>query len=163
MRHRHGFRKLGMTGDHRRAMFRNIACALIEREQIKTTLARAKELRRVVEPLITLGKKPTVANRRLAFARLGSRGAVVKLFDDLGVRAATRPGGYVRVLRAEPRKGDNAPMAIVELVDKAPPPTTETAAAKTEIEESGSESESEKTEESEEPEAAKSPASPTAA
>ena len=162
MRHRHGFRKLGMTGDHRRAMFRNIACALIEREQIKTTLARAKELRRVVEPLITLGKKPTVANRRLAFARLGSRGAVVKLFDDLGVRAATRPGGYVRVLRAEPRKGDNAPMAIVELVDKAPPPT-ETAAAKTEIEESGSESESEKTEESEEPEAAKSPASPTAA
>ena len=121
MRHRHGPRKLNITdGAHRRAMMRHIGCALIRHEQINTTLPRAKELRRFIEPLITLGKTPTVHNRRLALSRLQERRTVAKLFDDLGVRFGPRPGGYVRILKKGFRKGDNAPMALVEFVDKAP-------------------------------------------
>jgi len=119
MRHRTGHRKLNITdGAHRRAMLRHIGVALIQHEQIKTTLPRAKELRRFIEPLITLGKTPSVHNRRRAFSRLQSREAVVKLFDDLGGRFAKRPGGYVRILKHGYRKGDSAPMALVELVDR---------------------------------------------
>ncbi len=130
MRHRHGFRKLNITdGAHRRAMMRHICNALIEHEAIKTTLPRAKELRRFIEPLITLGKKPTVHNRRMAFARLQDRKNVTKLFDELGVRFLPRPGGYVRVLKYGFRKGDCAPMAWVEFVDKAPEDSAETIAA----------------------------------
>lgn len=121
MRHRHGPRKLNITdGAHRRAMMRHIACALIRREQISTTLPRAKELRRFIEPLITLGKTPSVHNRRTALSRLQERESAAKLFDDLGVRFGARPGGYVRILKKGFRKGDNAPMALVEFVDKAP-------------------------------------------
>lgn len=118
MRHRHGLRKLNRTSSHRQAMFRNMASALLRHEVIKTTLPKAKELRRVVEPLITLGKKPSLANRRLAFNRLRDRDMVVKLFDELGPRYATRNGGYLRILKFGFRQGDNAPMALVELMDR---------------------------------------------
>ena len=118
MRHRNGLRKLNRTSAHRQAMFRNMANALLQHEVIKTTLPKAKELRRVVEPLITLSKKATVANRRLAFDRLRDRDMVVKLFNELGPRYATRNGGYLRILKFGFRDGDNAPMAIVELVDR---------------------------------------------
>lgn len=119
MRHGHGLRKLNRTSAHRQAMLRNMMNSLIEHEAIKTTLPKAKELRRVVEPLITLAKKDTVANRRLAFARLRSDDSVKKLFTDLGPRFNSRPGGYTRVLKMGFRVGDNAPMAYVELVDRA--------------------------------------------
>jgi large subunit ribosomal protein L17 len=119
MRHRHGLRKLNRTSAHRQAMLRNLCNALLRHEMIKTTLPKAKELRRVVEPLITLGKKPSLANRRLAFDRLRDREMVVKLFDELGPRFAARPGGYTRVLKFGFRVGDNAPMALVELTDRA--------------------------------------------
>jgi large subunit ribosomal protein L17 len=118
MRHRNGLRKLNRTSSHRQAMFRNMANSLIQHEAIKTTLPKAKELRRIVEPLITLGKKPSVANRRLAFNRLRDRGMVVKLFDELGPRYAQRNGGYLRILKFGFRDGDNAPMAYVELLDR---------------------------------------------
>jgi large subunit ribosomal protein L17 len=118
MRHRNGLRKLNRTSSHRLAMLRNMANSLIEHEAIKTTVPKAKELRRVVEPLITLGKTPTLANKRLAFDRLRSRDNVVKLFDVLGKRYAARPGGYTRILKMGFRVGDNAPMAFVELVDR---------------------------------------------
>lgn len=118
MRHRHGLRKLNRTSAHRKAMFRNMAVSLIEHEAIKTTLPKAKELRKVVEPLITLGKTPSVANKRLAFARLRNREAVAKLFSELGPRYQERPGGYTRVLKMGFRAGDNAPMAFMELVDR---------------------------------------------
>lgn len=119
MRHRSGLRKLNRTSAHRLAMLRNMMCSLLRHEAIKTTLPKAKELRRVVEPMITLAKKPTVANRRLAFNRLRDREVVVKLFDDLGVRFAKRNGGYTRILKMGFRAGDNAPMAYVELTEKA--------------------------------------------
>ncbi len=116
MRHRHGLRKLNLTSAHRKAMLKALANALIRHEAIRTTLPRAKELRRVVEPLVTLARSPTVANRRLAFARLRDRDSVVKLFDELGPRFADRPGGYVRVLKNGFRRGDAAPMAYIEFV-----------------------------------------------
>ena len=119
MRHGHGLRKLNRTSSHRLAMLQNMMNSLIEHEVIKTTVPKAKELRRVIEPMITLAKKPTVANKRLAFDRLRNRDAVVKLFGDLGPRFATRPGGYTRILKMGFRVGDNAPMALVELVDRA--------------------------------------------
>lgn len=118
MRHRHGLRKLNRTSSHRLAMFRNMSVSLITHEAIKTTLPKAKELRRVIEPLITLAKDDTVANRRLAFARLRDRDAVTKLFNDLGPRFQARNGGYTRVLKMGFRQGDNAPMAFMELVDR---------------------------------------------
>jgi large subunit ribosomal protein L17 len=118
MRHRHGYRKLNRTTSHRLAMLRNMTNSLLRHELIKTTLPKAKELRRVAEPLITLGKSPTVANRRLAFNRLRDREVVVKLFDELGPRYAKRNGGYLRILRSGFRKGDNAPFALVELLDR---------------------------------------------
>ena len=118
MRHGHGLRKLNRTSSHRLAMLRNMMNSLIEHELIKTTVPKAKELRRVIEPMITLAKEPTVANRRLAFDRLRSRESVVKLFDDLGPRFKARPGGYTRILKMGFRVGDNAPMALVELVDR---------------------------------------------
>ncbi|MCM5682126.1 50S ribosomal protein L17 [Schlegelella sp. S2-27] len=121
MRHRHGLRKLNRTSEHRLAMLRNMANSLIEHEAIKTTVPKAKELRRVVEPLITLGKEPTVANKRLAFSRLRNRDNVVKLFETLGPRYNARPGGYTRILKMGFRVGDNAPMAFVELVDRPEP------------------------------------------
>ncbi|PZP28229.1 MAG: 50S ribosomal protein L17 [Roseateles depolymerans] len=119
MRHRHGLRKLNRTSEHRKAMLRNMCVSLLQHEAIKTTLPKAKELRKVVEPLITLAKEPTVANRRLAFDRLRDRDIVVKLFNELGPRFKTRPGGYTRILKMGFRVGDNAPMAYVELVDRA--------------------------------------------
>ena len=119
MRHCNGNRKLNRTSSHRAAMLRNMANSLLTNETIVTTLPKAKELRRVVEPLITLGKKPSLANRRLAFDRTRDRDVVVKLFDDLGIRFAARNGGYVRILKCGFRQGDNAPLALVELVDKA--------------------------------------------
>ena len=118
MRHGHGLRKLNRTSSHRLAMFRNMANSLIKHETIKTTLPKAKELRRVVEPIITLGKAPSLANRRLAFNRLRDRDMVVKVFDELGPRYAKRNGGYLRILKYGFRKGDNAPMALVELLDQ---------------------------------------------
>lgn len=118
MRHRKSGRQLSRTSAHRKAMFQNMAVSLFEHELIKTTLPKAKELRRVAEPLITLAKVDSVANRRLAFARTGSKEAVGKLFNDLGKRYAQRPGGYVRILKCGFRAGDNAPMAYVELVDR---------------------------------------------
>ena len=118
MRHGHGLRKLNRTSSHRLAMLRNMMNSLIEHEVIKTTLPKAKELRRVVEPMITLAKEPTLANKRLAFDRLRDRDSVVKLFADLGPRFKTRPGGYTRILKMGFRVGDNAPMALVELVDR---------------------------------------------
>ena len=118
MRHRLGLRKLNRTSSHRLAMFRNMTVSLLRHEAIKTTLPKAKELRRVAEPILTLGKTPTLANRRLAFARLRDREMVSKLFDELGPRYATRNGGYLRVLKFGFRQGDNAPMALVELMDR---------------------------------------------
>jgi len=122
MRHRLGLRKLNRTSSHRLAMLRNMTNSLLRHEVIRTTLPKAKELRRVVEPMITLGKAPTVANRRLAFNRLRDREIVVKLFDELGPRYAKRNGGYLRILKSGFRKGDNAPMALVELLDRPAPP-----------------------------------------
>ncbi|GHD80650.1 50S ribosomal protein L17 [Vogesella fluminis] len=119
MRHRNSNRKLNRTSSHRLAMLRNMANSLLRHEVIVTTLPKAKELRRVAEPLITLGKKPSLANRRLAFDRTRDREMVVKLFDELGPRFANRNGGYVRILKYGFRQGDNAPMALVELVDRA--------------------------------------------
>ncbi len=127
MRHRQSNRKLNRTSSHRQAMLRNMANALLRHELIKTTLPKAKELRRVAEPLITLGKKPSLANRRLAFNRLRDREMVVKLFDELGPRYANRNGGYLRILKCGFRQGDNAPMAYVELMDR--PETAPEAAA----------------------------------
>lgn len=118
MRHRHSGRQLNRNSSHRKAMFRNMTTSLVEHELIKTTLPKAKELRRYAEPLITLAKEDSVANRRLAFARLGSKAAVGKLFSDLGPRFEARPGGYLRVLKCGLRPGDKAPMAYVELVDR---------------------------------------------
>ena len=118
MRHRESGRKLNRNSSHRTAMFRNMAVSLVEHEVIKTTLAKAKELRRVAEPLITLAKTDTVAKRRLAFSRLRDRPAVTKLFNELGPRYKSRPGGYLRILKYGYRAGDKAPMAIVELVDR---------------------------------------------
>jgi large subunit ribosomal protein L17 len=118
MRHRHGLRKLNRTTSHRLAMLRNMSNSLLRHELIRTTLPKAKELRRVVEPLITLGKEPTLANRRLAFNRLRDRDIVVKLFDELGPRYKARNGGYTRILKFGFRVGDNAPLAIMELVDR---------------------------------------------
>jgi len=118
MRHRYSGRKLNRTGSHRRAMFRNMTASLVENELIKTTLPKAKELRRFAEPLITLAKEDSVANRRLVFDRLRSKAAVGKLFSDLGPRYQERPGGYLRILKCGTRTGDNAPMAYVELVDR---------------------------------------------
>ena len=118
MRHRHGLRKLNRTSSHRLAMLRNLTNALLRYEAIRTTVPKAKELRRVVEPIITLAKAPTLANRRLAFARLRDREMVVKLFNELGPRYQARPGGYTRILKAGFRPGDNAPIAYVELVDR---------------------------------------------
>ena len=121
MRHRLGLRKLNRTSSHRLAMLRNMTVSLLRHEAIKTTLPKAKELRRVVEPMITLGKNPTLANKRLAFDRLRDREIVVKLFAELGPRYATRPGGYLRILKCGFRVGDNAPMAFVELLDRPEP------------------------------------------
>jgi len=118
MRHRSGLRKLNRTSSHRLAMLRNMSNSLLRHEVIKTTLPKAKELRRVVEPMITLGKKPSLSNRRLAFNRLRDRDNVVKLFSELGPRYQTRNGGYLRILKYGFRKGDNAPMALVELLDR---------------------------------------------
>jgi len=118
MRHRLGLRKLNRTSSHRLAMLRNMTVSLLRHEVIKTTLPKAKELRRVAEPILTLGKNPSLANRRLAFARLRDREIVVKLFDELGPRYASRNGGYSRILKFGFRKGDNAPMALVELLDR---------------------------------------------
>jgi len=118
MRHGNGLRKLNRTSSHRLAMLRNMANALLRHEAIKTTLPKAKELRRVAEPLITLGKKPSLANRRMAFNRLRDRDMVVKLFDTLGPRYQNRNGGYLRILKCGFRQGDNAPMAFVELLDR---------------------------------------------
>jgi len=121
MRHRHGLRKLNRTSSHRLAMLRNMTVSLLKHEAIKTTLPKAKELRRVAEPIITLGKQPTLANKRLAFDRLRDREIVVKLFDELGPRYKARNGGYLRILKFGFRQGDNAPMALVELVDRPQP------------------------------------------
>ena len=128
MRHGHGLRKLNRTSSHRLAMLQNMMNSLIEHEAIKTTLPKAKELRRVIEPMLTLGKEPTLANKRLAFNRLRNRDNVVKLFAELGPRYKTRPGGYTRILKMGFRVGDNAPMALVELVDR-PDTTSEVVAA----------------------------------
>ena len=121
MRHRKSGRHLNRTSSHRKAMFKNMSCSLFEHELIKTTVPKAKELRRVAEPLITLAKEDSVANRRLAFDRTRSKEAVGKLFNELGPRYANRPGGYIRIMKCGFRSGDNAPMAYVELVDR---PTT---------------------------------------
>ncbi|MEO6145600.1 MAG: 50S ribosomal protein L17, partial [Sulfuriferula sp.] len=119
MRHRLANRKLNRTSSHRAALLRNLTNALLRHEVIKTTLPKAKELRRVAEPMITLGKKPSLANRRLAFDRLRDREMVVKLFDELGPRFSSRNGGYLRILKYGFRDGDNAPMALIEMVDRA--------------------------------------------
>ena len=121
MRHRHGLRKLNRTSSHRLAMLRNMTVSLLRHGVIKTTLPKAKELRRVVEPMITLGKKPTLANRRLAYDRLRDREIVGLLFSDIGPRYAKRNGGYLRILKYGFRQGDNAPMALVELLDRPVP------------------------------------------
>jgi large subunit ribosomal protein L17 len=128
MRHRNSNRKLNRTSSHRQAMLRNMANSLLKHEIIKTTLPKAKELRRVAEPLITLGKKPSLANRRLAFNRTRDRDIVGKLFEELGPRYQARNGGYLRILKCGFRHGDNAPMALVELVDR-PDTTTEAVEA----------------------------------
>lgn len=127
MRHGHGLRKLNRTSSHRLAMLRNMMNSLLRHEAIKTTVPKAKELRRVVEPMITLGKEPTLANKRLAFSRLRDREMVVKLFDEIGPRYKARNGGYTRILKMGFRVGDNAPMAYMELVDR-PAPAEEAAA-----------------------------------
>jgi large subunit ribosomal protein L17 len=129
MRHGHGLRKLNRTTSHRLAMLRNMSNSLLRHELIRTTLPKAKELRRVVEPLITLGKEPTLANRRLAFDRLRDRDVVVKLFEELGPRYKARKGGYTRILKFGFRVGDNAPLALMELVDRPQPAATPEAAA----------------------------------
>ena len=129
MRHGHGLRKLNRTTSHRLAMLRNMSNSLLRHELIKTTLPKAKELRRVVEPLITLAKEPTLANRRLAFNRLRDREMVTKLFSELGPRYQTRPGGYTRILKFGFRVGDNAPMALMELDDRPAPQASESGAA----------------------------------
>ncbi|WP_092999262.1 50S ribosomal protein L17 [Thiohalomonas denitrificans] len=129
MRHRNSGRQLNRNSSHRKAMFRNMAVSLFEHELIKTTLPKAKELRRVAEPLITVAKKDSIANRRLAFARLRDKDAVAKLFGELGPRYESRPGGYLRILKCGLRAGDSAPMAYVELVDR---PITEEAEEVTE-------------------------------
>ncbi|HJS39364.1 MAG TPA: 50S ribosomal protein L17 [Burkholderiales bacterium] len=121
MRHGLGLRKLNRTSSHRLAMLRNMMVSLLRHEEIKTTLPKAKELRRVVEPMITLGKAPSLANRRLAFDRLRDRAIVGKLFDELGPRYVKRNGGYLRILKSGLRKGDNAPMALVTLMDRPEP------------------------------------------
>ncbi len=126
MRHGHGLRKLNRTSEHRLAMLRNMMNSIVAHEAIKTTLPKAKELRRVIEPMITLAKVPTLANRRLAFDRLRDRDSVTKLFNVLGPRFKTRPGGYTRILKMGFRVGDNAPMALVELLDR---PAVEEAGA----------------------------------
>lgn len=126
MRHKKSGRRLGRNSSHRKAMFRNMAASMLKHETIRTTLPKAKELRRVVEPLITLAKEDSVANRRLAFDRLRDKEVVGKLFSDLGPRFKARPGGYLRILKLGPRPGDSAPMAIVMLTDRA---EVETAAA----------------------------------
>ena len=118
MRHRKSGRKLNMTSAHRKAMFKNMSVSLLLHEEIRTTLPKAKELRRHVEPLITMAKTPTVANRRLAFSRIRDRAMVGKLFDDLGVHFKDRPGGYLRILKCGYRPGDKAPMAIVQMVSR---------------------------------------------
>ena len=118
MRHRHGLRKLNRTSSHRLAMLRNMTNSLFKHEVIRTTLPKAKELRRVAEPLITIGKTDGVANRRLAMSRLRDKDAVGKLFVELGPRYKARPGGYLRILKLGPRPGDNAPMAQIELVER---------------------------------------------
>jgi len=118
MRHRHAGRQLNRNSSHRKAMFKNMSVSLLRYELIRTTLPKAKELRRVVEPLITLSKEDSVSKRRLAFARLRDRGIVTKLFNELGPRYKERPGGYLRILKCGFRTGDNAPMAIVELLDR---------------------------------------------
>jgi large subunit ribosomal protein L17 len=120
MRHRKSGRKLGRNSSHRKAMFRNMAASMIKHETIRTTVPKAKELRRVVEPLITLAKEDSVANRRLAFDRLRDKEVVGKLFTEIGPRCKERAGGYLRILKTGPRPGDNAPMAIVMLTDQAP-------------------------------------------
>lgn len=127
MRHRKSGRKLNRNSSHRKAMFRNMSASLIEHEMIRTTVAKAKELRTVAEPLITLAKEDSVHNRRLAFSRLRDKAAVGKLFSEIGPRYTDRPGGYIRILKCGYRPGDNAPMAIVELVDR-PINTEETEA-----------------------------------
>ncbi len=124
MRHGHGLRKLNRTSEHRLAMLRNMCVSLLRHEAIKTTLPKAKELRRVVEPLITMAKEPTLAHRRLAFDRTRDREIVAKLFNELGPRYKARPGGYTRILKMGFRVGDNAPMAFVELVDRPAPAET---------------------------------------
>ena len=129
MRHGHGLRKLNRTSSHRLAMQQNMMNSLIEHEAIKTTLPKAKELRRVIEPMITLAKEDTVANRRLAFNRLRDRDSVTKLFNELGPRFKARPGGYTRILKMGFRVGDNAPMAFVELVERAEEGAADTAEA----------------------------------
>ena len=129
MRHGHGLRKLNRTSSHRLAMLQNMMNSLLQHEAIKTTLPKAKELRRVVEPMITLAKVDTVANRRLAFNRLRDRDIVTKLFAELGPRYKARPGGYTRILKMGFRVGDNAPMAYVELVERSPEVQTSDAAA----------------------------------
>jgi len=129
MKHRHGLKKLNKTSSHRLAMFRNMTNSLLKHEVIKTTLPKAKALRKVFEPIITLGKEPTLANRRLAFNRLRDRDMVTKLFEELGPRYKARNGGYMRILKFGFRVGDNAPMALVELVDRpeiSEAPKTET-------------------------------------
>jgi large subunit ribosomal protein L17 len=136
MRHGNGLRKLNRTSSHRSAMFRNMAVSLLTHEEISTTLPKAKELRRIVEPMITLGKNATLANRRLAFNRLRDNGTVAKLFAELGPRYAKRKGGYLRILKSGFRKGDNAPMALVSLLDRpdlaATAPADETKSEKKE-------------------------------
>ncbi len=129
MRHGHGLRKLNRTTSHRVAMLRNMSNSLLRHELIRTTLPKAKELRRVVEPLITLGKEPTLANRRLAFDRLRDRDVVVKLFEELGPRYKARKGGYTRILKFGFRVGDNAPLALMELVDRPQPVAAPEASA----------------------------------
>jgi len=117
MRHRKSGRQLNRNSSHRNAMFRNMIVSLLKHEQIKTTVAKAKELRMLVEPVITLGKEPTLANKRRAFAKLRDRDIVAKLFDEIGERMKERPGGYTRILKCGNRPGDNAPMAYIQLVD----------------------------------------------
>ena len=128
MRHGHGLRKLNRTSEHRLAMLRNMCVSLLRHEAIKTTLPKAKELRRVVEPLITLAKDATLAHRRLAFDRLRDREIVTKLFNEIGPRYKARPGGYTRILKMGFRVGDNAPMAFVELVDRPEPAEADSVA-----------------------------------
>jgi large subunit ribosomal protein L17 len=125
MRHGDGLRKLGRTSSHRAAMLRNMTVSLLRHEEITTTLPKAKELRRVAEPMITLGKKPSLANRRLSYDLLRDRDIVAKLFDDLGKRYAKRNGGYLRILKTGFRKGDNAPLALVTLMDRVEKPAEE--------------------------------------